>query len=152
MILDSEWVHLVTEADNYGGPNELYRQHLQENPRSWKTTHREAVGNDLQIAVRGGDLLQELPVVIRAELPEVTVDIKGGVGFLPIRFENLATADGYAIYEVVSGMEVKLDQAVHGNDFWQTDYDGATDSYKLSFNLPVDGKSTSTWILKTSLL
>ena len=152
VILDSEWVHLVTEADNYGGPNELYRQHLQENPRSWKTTHREAVGNDLQIAVRGGDLLQELPVVIRAELPEVTVDIKGGVGFLPIRFENLATADGYAIYEVVSGMEVKLDQAVHGNDFWQTDYDGATDSYKLSFNLPVDGKSTSTWILKTSLL
>jgi len=146
--LDSEWVHLVTEADNYGGPNEAYRKHLSENPRSWKTTYREVVGNTLSIDVEGGKLLQRLPIVIQAMQRKVTVTIQGGVGYVPIRFEGLKTAAGYAIYEVVNGEEQKLDQSVHGNDFWQTDYDAASSTYKMSFNLPVDGKSSSEWVLK----
>ena len=148
VLLDTEWLHIVTEADNYGGPNEVYRKHLEENPRSWKTTYREVKGNNLQINVDGGTLLHNLPIVIGAEKPEVTVAIKGGIGYLPIRFEGLKNPDGYAIYEIVNGEELKLDQSVHGNDFWQTDHDAATDSYQMTFNLPVDGKLKSQWVLK----
>ena len=78
----------------------------------------------------------------------VTVDIKGGVGFVPIRFEGLPIADGYRLYEEVSGKLIPLDQSVHGNDFWQTDYNATTKTYNRTYNLPLDGKPTSRWILK----
>lgn len=148
VLLDTAWLHLVTEADNYGGLNEVYRKHLEENPRSWKTTYREVKGNSLQVGVEGGTLLQNYPIVIGAEKPEVTVTIKGGIGYLPIRFEGLKIPDGYAIYEIVNGAERKLDQSVHGNDCWQTDHDATTDTYQMTFNLPVDGKPESQWVLK----
>jgi len=148
VALDTEWLHLATNADDYGGPNEAYRKHLEENPRSWKTTYREVKGNSLQIEVDGGKLLQKLPIVIHAEQPEITVTIQGGVGFVPIRFEGLKTAGGYAVYELVNGEEKKLDQSAHGNDFWQTDHDAGSDSYKMTFNLPLDGKERSRWVLK----
>jgi len=146
--LDAEWVHLVTEADNYGGANEVYRRHLAKNPRSWTTTYREVKGNDLDVAVDGGTLLQTLPIIVKAKKQQVTVSIQGGVGHVPIRFEGLATADGYAIYEVVNGEEKRLDQSVHGNDYWQVDCDAGSNTYQLSFNLPVDGKPSSNWVLR----
>lgn len=146
--LDTEWVHLVTHADNYGGPNDAYRQHLVENPRSWKTTYREVTGNDLKMDVVGGRLRQNLPIVVFAEKPVVSVTIQGGVGYVPIRFEGLATAERYSVYEIIDGNEKKLDQAVHGNDFWQTDYDAESETFKMTFNLPLDGKPTSRWVLK----
>ena len=147
VALDTEWVHLVTEADNYGGPSEAYRKHLEANPRSWKTTYREVKGNDLKIELTGGKLLQELPIVIEATEPEISVTIQGGVGHVPIRFEGLSTADGYAIYEVIDGEKRRLDQSVHGNDYWQTDHDAGSNTYKMTFNLPVDGKAESKWVL-----
>ena len=34
-----------------------------------------------------------------------------------------------------------LDQSVHGNDFWQTDYDPSTRRWSRTFNIPAaDGK------------
>ena len=43
-------------AGDYYGPNEVYRQHLKKNPRSWKTIYREAAGNNLRVQVTGGEL------------------------------------------------------------------------------------------------
>ncbi len=39
----------------------------------------------------------------------MTVDIKGGVGFVPIRFDGLPIADGYRLYEEVCGKLFPLD-------------------------------------------
>ena len=146
--MDLEWITVPRVADDYYGPNETFRAHLAENPKSWRTVHREAVGNDLDIAVVGGKVMRRYPIVIETSSDAVTVEIKGGVGFVPIRFDRLATADGYALYEVINGVETKLDQSVHGNDFWQTDYDTGSHTYRMSFNLPLDNKSESTWILR----
>ena len=41
-----------------------------------------------------------------------------------------------------------LDQSVHGNDFWQADFNAGDQTYSLTYNLPLDGKSSSTWVLK----
>ena len=86
--------------------------------------------------------------MIAAEQSQVTVTIKGGLGFIPIRFEGLASPEGYGIYDVTAGVEVRLDQAVQGNDFWQTDFDAASGTYRMVFNLPVDGRASSQWVLK----
>ncbi|MBT7304075.1 MAG: hypothetical protein HN849_31365, partial [Victivallales bacterium] len=146
--LDTQWIHLVMEADDFGGPSGAYRQHLAKNPRSWQTTYREAKGNNLKINVEGGKVLRRLPIVVQTGKPEVSVAIQGGVGHVPIRFEGLKTAAGYALYESVDGKETKLDQSVHGNDFWQTDYDPTTATFRMTFNLPLDGKATSRWVLQ----
>lgn len=149
--MDIEWITLPRVADDYYGPNEKFRTHLAEHPDSWRTVHREAIGNDLDVAVTGGKVARRYPIIIETSGDTVTVDIKGGVGFVPIRFDGLVAAHGYALFEVVNGIETQLDQSVHGNDFWQTDYDAGTATYRISFNLPLDNKSTSTWKLKRLL-
>lgn len=144
-----EWITLPRNADDYYGPNETFRKHLAENPSSWKTTYREAIGNDLAVTVNGGAVLNRYPIVIHADAPTVTVNLKGGVGFVPIQFTGLKSVKDPALYEVVAGKKVKFDQSVHGNDFWQTDYDAETQTYELTFNLPLDNQPESKWILQS---
>jgi len=140
--LDVEWITLPRNADDYYGPNEAFRKHLAENPASWTTAYREAAGNDLQVTVSGGKVAQRYPIVIRTETVPVEVRFKGGVGYIPIHFEGLDCINDVALLEVVGGKEVKFDQAVHGNDFWQTDYDPAGQCWSLTFNvLAAEGSS-----------
>lgn len=147
--MDVHWSHLTSVADNYGGPNEDYRKHLAENPLSWKTTYREAMGNHLEVKVTGGIVLKDYPIIIKANSPQVGISITGGLGCAPIRIEGLKTKN-HSMYQVIQGEEKALDQSNHGNDFWQTDYAPASDTYKMTFNLPLDGKDTSDWILKAT--
>jgi hypothetical protein len=149
--LDIEWITPPRIADDYYGPNETFRQHLTANPRSWKTVHREAKGNDLQVKVTGGTVLRNYPLMIQAASPaepKVAFEITGGVGYVPVRFEGLSSPDGLALYQVIDGAEVMLDQSAYGNDFWQTDYDTESDSFKMSFNLPLDGLEKSKWVFR----
>ncbi len=145
--MDVEWITVPRVADDYYGPNRAFLAHLQESPKSWKTVHREAIGNDLEVNVTGGRLLQRYPIIVAASEPEVDVSIKGGVGVVPIRFEGLQSASGHTLCQLQGGRLIPLDQAVHGNDFWQTDYDCESGTYKMSFNLPLDGVEETTWVL-----
>jgi hypothetical protein len=148
--LDLELVTLPRVAEDYYGPNEFFREHLVRNPNSWKTAHREAKGNDLQVTVRGGEKLKNYPLLVRAEKDEVTIVIKGGVGLVPVTFECLDSYSGYNLYQEVKGDRVRFDQSVHGNDFWQTDHDPVTGLYSMTFNLPLDGLEESKWIFARS--
>ncbi|TWU38866.1 hypothetical protein Q31b_39440 [Novipirellula aureliae] len=145
--LDLELITLPRVADDYYGPNESFRKHLTDNQNSWKTTYREAKSNELTVTVSGGTLLGNYPVVIQAQQPEVTVGIEGGVGAVPVRFEGLKSQLGNQLYQVVDGKRIRFDQSIHGHDFWQTDYNAATDSYKVTFNLPLDELEESQWVL-----
>lgn len=151
LSFDIEWITPPRIADDYYGPNEALRKHLTSNPRSWKTVLREAQGNDLQAKVTGGTVIRNYPLMIQAASPaepQISVEITGGVGYVPIRFEGLGSPDGLALYQVIDGKEVMLDQSAYGNDFWQTDYDAKTNSFKMSYNLPLDGLEKSKWIFR----
>jgi len=145
--MDLEWITVPRVAADYYGPNEAFRTHLQQAPKSWKTVYREAIGNDLKVSVTGGKLQHSYPIIVAASKPEVKVTIRGGVGCVPIRFERLSSASGYALYQLQDGRRIPLDQSVHGNDFWQTDYDAESHTFKMSFNLVLDGIDESNWIL-----
>ena len=93
-------------------------------------------------------MLNSYPVIVSAETQRVEVSIKGGVGYVPIRFEGLDAPTGYALFQIKDGKEHQLDQSVHGNDFWQADYDASTQSYRLTYNLPLDGLAESSWVLR----
>lgn len=146
--MDLEWITLPRVADDYYGPNEAFRKHLAVNPRSWKTVYREAQGNNLNVTVDGGVATHAYPIIIQASQPEISVNIRGGVGAVPIRFDGLETASGYVLYRDVDGQLVPLNQSVHGNDYWQTVYDAGINTYQMSFNLPLDGMKSSKWLLK----
>lgn len=136
-----ELITLPRVAQDYYGPNEAFRKHLADNPRSWKNTYREAKGNDLEAEATGGTVLQKYPLVIRVEESEVTVTIKGGIGSVPVCFEGLQSSFGYRLYQVIYGEQIPFDQSVHGNDFWQTDYDPAQKTWSITYNINVDSLS-----------
>jgi len=166
----------VVPADvvDYYGPNEEFRKHLAENPASWKTFHRVATGNDLQVEVQGGTLLKKFPIVVKADPGAKTIKltIQGGTGAVPVRFEGLDSSRGYELGQLVSGTKLMdeylpvmaefapsiadrikpqslpLEQGVTGNDFWETSLDPASKAYTRTYNIPLDGKPSSTWILK----
>ncbi|MEE8321937.1 MAG: hypothetical protein V3R68_08865, partial [Gammaproteobacteria bacterium] len=79
--------------------------------------------------------------------PEVTVSIKHGIGAVPMRFEGLKSSVGLRLYRIVNGEPIPFDQAVHGNDFWQTDYDALAGTYTVTYNVPLDGLAESKWTL-----
>ena len=145
------WIVVPRIAEDYYGPNELFRQHLVDNPRSWQTVYREAKGNDLHVSAQGGAVLRNYPILLKAEQPEVRFSITGGVGYVPVRFEGLADYRDYALYRIDGEREIKLDQSTHGNDYWQTDYDARSNTYRMSFNLPLDTFENSEWILKREI-
>ncbi len=146
---DVEVITPHREADDYYGPNKTYRNHLAKHPRSWKTVYREALGNNLKPEVEGGTVKHPYPLIIEVTNQEtVQFKINEGIGAVPVRFDGLKTPN-HSLYQVVNGKQIKLDQSVHGNDYWQTDYNPESDTYSLTVNLPLDGLRTSEWILRT---
>ena len=148
MHIETQWFTPPREAQHYYGPNQALRQFLQQNPKSWKTVHREVTGNDLVVSVTGGTVLKNYPLIIQAQNPnQITIHIKGGVGYVPIRIEGLSSSHGYKFDQIIAGKPKPLNQSIHGNDYWQCEYDLATKRYKLTFNVPLDGKPESYWQL-----
>lgn len=146
--MEIEWITFPRVADDYYGPNESFRKHLEEHPKSWRTIYREAAGNNLEIEAEGGTVLQRYPLVVRAGGPEVRLRLKGGCGAVPVRFEGLKSALGNRLFQIIDGQEVSFDPSVHGNDYWQTEYDPVGKSYAVTFNLPLDELESSEWLLR----
>ena len=67
--------------------------------------------------------LDGYPIQILCTRPDVEVTIAGGIGFVPVSFQGLGSVQGLELHEVADGKEIRLSQEVHGNDFWQVDYD-----------------------------
>lgn len=144
---DVELITLPLHANDYYGPNEAFRSHLisQMPCISWKTVHRELTLNNLDVTIiAGGVLKNDYPLIIAVdETRDLQFTINRGVGAIPMRFDNLSS-DRCDLY--CDG--VKFEAEVHGNDYWQTDYDPRTHSFSHSFNVPFDGKCSPLFTLK----
>ena len=136
--LDIEWVTFPYSSDDYYGDNEAFKTHLQENPASWKTIHREAIGNNLSVEVNGGEVVDTYPLIIRANGPSIDLTITGGVGAVPIRFEGL-TSKGFNLYD---------DSGAPSGELYDLAYETKTSTYSMAFNLLLDDKPSSSWTLK----
>ena len=121
-------------AKDYYGPSETLRTALTKDENTWRMIHREAVGNDHRIEMKHGTLVRTHPaitVVTADGLAEFT--IVGGLGYVPVTFTCLRTPSGHALH-----MDDQLvNQAIHGNDFWQADYDAATKQWSQTYNVPL---------------
>jgi hypothetical protein len=127
--------HLIIPqfAADYYGPNETLREALKKNENTWRMVYREACGNDRRVEMKAGSLSCLYPsVAIAAANDEASFSLTGGLGYVPVTFSGLTSPRGYELQ--VDGRP--LNQSVHGNDYWQTDYDEAGNRWSRTYNIP----------------
>lgn len=133
-----EHVVMPQFADDYYGPNHNLRSALKRDQDTWKMIFREAVGNDLQIAVTSGSLVRRRPTLILAQDNRAAFAMAGGLGYVPITISGLSDYRKPRLeIEEKAGWRT-VDQSVHGNDFWQTDYNPETKSWEITYSVPMD--------------
>jgi len=130
-----EQIVVPQHAGQYYGPNRQLQAALQQHGNTWKMILREAVENNREIEVDQGTLLKTYPDIrVQANNDHASLHVRGGLGYVPITFTNLASHDGHVLYVD----DQVLDQSIHGNDFWQTDYDPIAKRWSRTYNLPLE--------------
>ena len=142
---DVEIVVIPKSDQDYYGPNENLRADLAKNGNTWKPIHRQALGNDLDIQITRGRLVRRYPPAIEVDSSEhAEFEITGGVGYVPITFTGLRSSAGYILARQVGKKLTPVDQSVHGNDYWQTDYDPAAKVWRITYNVSLDNPKNDT--------
>jgi len=134
-----EHVIIPQFASEYYGPNQALRTALTTGEDRWEMMLRQAKGDDLTVAVSVGKLEHRYPDVrVACVENKAAFKLTGGLGYVPLTFTGLSSHRGFELR--VDGKP--LDQAVHGSDFWQTDYDSGTKRWSQTFNIPTDDGKT----------
>ena len=122
-------------AKDYYGPNEALRTALTRDENTWRMIQREALGNERRIEMKHGMLQHTWPAItISSEKDQVEFTLTNGLGYVPMTFTGLSLSQGYALFI----NDQPLNQSIHGNDFWQTDYDAESKTWSQTFNVPMD--------------
>ena len=124
-------------ASNYYGPNASFRQALTNYQNSYQLALRESRGNNLSVAVQAGSLAQTYPTLkIGVTNDFAQFSVTGGLdSYVPVTFTGISTYKNPVVEEWVGNAWSVINQSVNGNDFWQTDYNSATRSWDLTYNL-----------------
>jgi Concanavalin A-like lectin/glucanases superfamily len=130
-----EFIIMPMSAAEYYGPNTAMRTALTQDANTWRMIQREASGNDRTIEMKRGTLVRTHPAVtLTTENDEAEFTLTGGLSYVPITFTGLTSPNKHGL--LIDGQA--LNQSIHGNDFWQTDYDPITQRWSLTFNVPAD--------------
>lgn len=145
-----ELLILPMTSDGYYGLNESFANDLKENANTWKMVWRQAKGNDINVNVTRGKLKDNYPIVIDAGSgKKVEFEITGGLGYLPVTFTNLTSYKAWKLEEYCGGESgmaewEKIDQSVHGNDYWQADFNAEDKAWSITFNVLLDSSGDDT--------
>jgi hypothetical protein len=136
-----ELVIMPVSAEDYYGPNSALSGALRSGENTWKMLLREATGNSLTVDSASGRVVNSWPLVIAVDARgSAEVVLNGGLGYVPVTFGRLSSYRDYELWFVVGQGPRRVDQAIHGRDFWQTDFDPTSRTWSLTYNVPVDTK------------
>jgi hypothetical protein len=134
-----ELVIMPISAGDYYGPNIALRKALESGGNTWKMLLREASGNSFLVEALRGGVVNSWPLVISVDgKGGAEVALNGGLAFVPITFSRLSSYRGYELWQSDGHGRRRVDQAVHGHDFWQTDFDPVSRTWSLTYNVPVN--------------
>ncbi|WP_018970822.1 hypothetical protein [Rubritalea marina] len=134
-----EYLVFPKAADEYYGPNKELKAALEKSANTWELAYREAMGGNYQVSIERGGLIRRHPDLrVMSDKGNLSMQLEGGIGYLPITIMALPTPDQGEL--LVDGKP--LDQSVHGSDFWQTDYDPATQLWSRTYNIPTQVKTS----------
>jgi len=147
-----ELVIMPVSAQDYYGPNTALSRALRTGGNTWKMLLREAAGSALTVDSVRGRVVNSWPLVIAADARDsAEIVLKGGLGYVPVTFTRLSSYRGYELWEDDGQGPRRVDQAIHGRDFWQTDFDPSSRTWSLTYNVPVDTRDDRTGRLRLEL-
>ena len=124
------------KTDYYGPQTDLVARISGENENSWQSGLFLAQKNKLAVKTSVGKLKSTYPVKIVAKDDSAQFTVKNGVGYLPVTFDGLTGNKGYILeIKQKNGTYMAINQAIHGNDFWQCDYDAGNCTYSITYNI-----------------
>ncbi|HLX63537.1 MAG TPA: hypothetical protein VKX17_19865 [Planctomycetota bacterium] len=136
-----EVVLLPKHAEYYYGPDESLRKSLAATADKWQGVYRQACANHTAVSLEQGELVSCFPIDIRVDENDgAAFTLRGGLAYVPVSFSGLRSYRGYVLYEAIGSEARRVDQSVHGHDFWQTEFDAASGRYRITYNLPVENK------------
>ena len=129
-------------AADYYGPNQNLLNALTLKPNSWEMIYREAIGNNLEVsAVSGCSVIDNYPVKVEANGNTACFTITGGRGYVPVTITNVESYSAPVLYQKINGAWQKINQAVYGNDFWQTEYNASAGKWEITYNVNLDSSN-----------
>jgi len=139
--LEATFEHIIMpqRASDYYGPNANLRAALEKDANTWRMIAREAVGNDLDVAVSQRTLEAARPTRIRAERDRAAFCLTGGLGYVPVTIAGLSRHRRPVLeLQQADGTWRTVDQSVYGNDFWQADYMPQKGTWEITYTVPSD--------------
>jgi hypothetical protein len=128
-------------AKHYYGPSVSLRTTLAKDENTWRMIHREAFGGDRRVTMKTGTLERLYPDVrVKAESGKASFELNGGIGCVPVTITGLTSSRGFTL----SLNGTAIDQSVHGNDFWQADYNPVDRTWSRTYNLPASERNIQT--------
>jgi hypothetical protein len=131
-------VYLPRSADAYAGPDESFRAALRQYDNDPRMILREAAGNHPDFRATLGKLVATQPLEIRAKGNRAGFIVRGGVGALPVTFSGLSGYRAPVLEQRVGEEWRRVDQSVHGNDFWQCDFRPESDDWSITYTIRQD--------------
>ncbi len=142
---EAEQVVMPQYAKDYYGPNKQLSAALSKDENTWRMIHREAIGNSLVISATRGTIEKTYPIRVRVDRKGCAeIAVQGGLGYVPFTFTGVQTWKGFILEEKNGSEWKRIDQSVHGNDFWQTDYDPVSKQWEITYTIPLDTKNDQT--------
>ena len=131
-------VYIPRSADAYAGPDKSLREALTQYDNDPRMILREAVANLPAIRVTLGKLVQDAPFEIETKDNRAGLIVRGGVGAMPVTFCGLDTHRAPVLEQKTAEGWKRVDQSVHGNDFWQCDFQPESKRWNISFTIRRD--------------
>lgn len=126
---DLEFIVLPADASTYYGADAPLKEALAHDANTWRLVQRESAGNALRAEVATGTLTNTYPVRVAVSADQsADLTLHRGLGHLPVTFTGLTTPDDHQL--LVNGTP---------DTFWQTDWDAASQSWQMTFNVPAGG-------------
>ncbi|MDR0698886.1 MAG: T9SS type A sorting domain-containing protein [Tannerella sp.] len=139
------FINLPAHKNDYYGPSKVLNLIPESDYASWKLSHLYATQTKMKATATVGAVARHMPCELVATgndggtVCEFTVS--GGIGYVPVTIKNLPGYSGWQLQQWQNSQWINVDQAVHGNDWWQAWYDTETAAYELSYTLPHTGKN-----------
>jgi hypothetical protein len=131
-------VYIPRSADAYAGPDKSFREALIRHDNDPCMILREAIANHPATRVTFGKLVQDQPLEIETKGNRAGFVIRGGVGVFPVTFTGLDTYRFPVLEQKTADGWKPVDQSVHGNDYWQCDFQPETNRWSISYTIRRD--------------
>jgi len=96
------------------------------------------LGNKIEASSPTNELEEHYPLTVTTVNNTATVIVNGGKSYVPIVFKGLSTVSNPKLWKAVNNGWELVDQSNWGKDFWQADYQPATATFNIVYNLNQD--------------